>query len=74
MPLSRLELFLEGDIGNPPRGVPTARPCCRRRWASRPIRVKVLVEGDAPRDVLDAIVSHANFYSPVANSMRNRLP
>ena len=33
--------------------------------------VKVLVEGDAPREVLDQIVQHANVYSPVANSMRN---
>jgi hypothetical protein len=29
------------------------------------------VEGDAPREVLDQIVQHANQYSPVANSMRN---
>jgi organic hydroperoxide reductase OsmC/OhrA len=35
------------------------------------IRVKVVLEGDAPREVLDEIVKHANFYSPVANSMRN---
>ena len=38
------------------------------------IRVKVLVEGDAPREVLDEIVRHANYYSPVANSMRNPIP
>ena len=38
------------------------------------IRVKVLIEGDAPREVLDEIVQHANFYSPVANSMRNPIP
>jgi organic hydroperoxide reductase OsmC/OhrA len=35
------------------------------------IRVKVVVEGDATREVLDEIVKHANLYSPVANSMRN---
>jgi hypothetical protein len=34
----------------------------------------VLVEGDASREDLDAIVRHANFYSPVANSMRNPIP
>ena len=28
------------------------------------IRVKVLVEGDALREVLDEIVQHANFYCP----------
>lgn len=38
------------------------------------IRVKVLVEGDATREELDEIVKHANFYSPVANSMRNPIP
>jgi hypothetical protein len=38
------------------------------------IRVKVLVEGDATREELDEIVRHANFYSPVANSMRNPIP
>jgi len=38
------------------------------------IRVKIVIEGDAPREVLDEIVQHANFYSPVANSMRNPIP
>ena len=38
------------------------------------IRVKVVVEGDAPREVLDEIVQHANYYSPVANTMRNPIP
>jgi hypothetical protein len=36
--------------------------------------VKVLVEGDAPREVLDEIVQHANFHSPVANTLRNPIP
>jgi hypothetical protein len=38
------------------------------------IRVKVLVEGDAPREELDDIVRHANMFSPVANTMRNPIP
>jgi organic hydroperoxide reductase OsmC/OhrA len=38
------------------------------------IRVKVQVEGDATREELDEIVRQANFYSPVANSMRNPIP
>ncbi|MEO7336809.1 MAG: OsmC family protein, partial [Caldimonas sp.] len=38
------------------------------------IRVKVVIEGDAPRTELDEIVQHANLYSPVANSMRNPIP
>ena len=36
--------------------------------------VKVLVEGDASREELDDIVKHANYYSPVANTMRNPIP
>ena len=35
------------------------------------IRVKVVIEGDATREQLDEIVQHANYYSPVANTMRN---
>ena len=38
------------------------------------IRVKVLVDGDASREELDEIVRHANFFSPVANTMRNPIP
>jgi organic hydroperoxide reductase OsmC/OhrA len=38
------------------------------------IRVKVVVEGDATREVLDEIVQQANAYSPVANSLRNPIP
>jgi len=38
------------------------------------IRVKVIIEGDATRAELDEIVRHANFYSPVANTMRNPIP
>ena len=38
------------------------------------IRVKVVIEGDASREVLDEIVQHANRYSPVANSVRNPIP
>ena len=71
VPLSRLELFLEGDIGNPAAWGADGAAMLPPQMGFQAIRVKVLVEGDAPRDVLDAIVSHANFYSPVANSMRN---
>ena len=69
--LSKLELFLEGDIGNPAAwgagGAQKAPP----EMGFQAIRVKVVIEGDAPREVLDEIVQHANTYSPVANSMRN---
>ncbi len=69
--LSKLELFVEGDIGNPAAWGAGGAPMEPAQMGFQAIRVKVLVEGDASREDLDAIVDHANFYSPVANSMRN---
>ncbi len=69
--LSKLEVFLEGDIGNPAAwgaGGALKQPL---EMGFQHIRVKVLIEGDAPREVLDEIVRHANMYSPVANTLRN---
>ena len=72
--LTKLEVYLEGDIGNPAAwGAGGARKLAPD-MGFQAIRVKVLVEGDASREVLDEIVQHANFYSPVANSMRNPIP
>ena len=72
--LSKIEIFLEGDIGNPAAwgagGAAKAAP----EMGFQAIRVKVLVEGDAPREVLDEIVRQANFNAPVANSIRNPIP
>ena len=73
--LSKIEVFMEGDIGNPAAwGAGGALQKTPPEMGFQAIRVKVLVEGDAPREVLDEIVQHANFYSPVANSMRNPIP
>lgn len=73
--LTKLEIFMEGDIGNPAAwgagGSLEKKPA---EMGFQAIRVKVLVEGDASREVLDEIVQHANFYSPVANTMRNPIP
>ena len=69
--LNKLELFLEGDIGNPAAWGAGGAEMQPPQMGFQAIRVKVVVEGDAPREVLDEIVKHANFYSPVANSMRN---
>jgi uncharacterized OsmC-like protein len=70
--LSRLEIFLEGDIGNSAAwgagGHLDKQP---QDMGFQAVRVKVLIEGDASSDVLDEIVQHANFYSPVANTIRN---
>lgn len=73
--LSRLELFLEGDIGNSAAwGAGGALEKLPAEMGFQAIRVKVLIEGNASREELDAIVAQANFYSPVANSLRNPIP
>ncbi len=73
--LSKIEVFMEGDIGNPAAwGAGGALQKTPPEMGFQAIRVKVLVEGDAPREVLEEIVQHANFYSPVANTMRNPIP
>jgi len=69
--LSRLEIFLEGDIGNPAAWGAGGALKAPLEMGFQAIRVKVEIEGDAPRELLDEIVQHANMYSPVANSMRN---
>ncbi|MEM5329159.1 hypothetical protein VSR34_21550 [Paraburkholderia sp. JHI2823] len=38
------------------------------------LQVKVVIDGDATREELDEIVGQANFYLPVANSLRNPIP
>jgi uncharacterized OsmC-like protein len=72
--LSKLEIFLEADIGNPAAWGAGGAQMQPPEMGFQAIRVKVLVEGDATREELDEIVRHANFYSPVANSMRNPIP
>lgn len=69
--LSKLEIFLEGDIGNPAAWGAGGAQKAAGEMGFQAIRVKVVIEGDATREALDEIVQHANFYSPVANSMRN---
>ena len=72
--LSRLELFLEADIGNSAAwgaGGADRKPA---QMGFQEIRVKVVIEGDASREELDDIVKTANHYSPVANTMRNPVP
>lgn len=72
--LSKLEIFMEGDIGNPAAWGAGGATKEAAEMGFQAIRVKVVIEGDASREVLDEIVQHANFYSPVANSMRNPIP
>ncbi|SES78004.1 Uncharacterized OsmC-related protein [Marinobacter segnicrescens] len=72
--LSKLEIFLEGDIGNPAAWGAGGAEMKPDQMGFQEIRVKVLVEGDATREQLDEIVQHANYFSPVANTMRNPIP
>jgi len=74
VPLTRLELFLEGDIGNPAAWGAGGADKLPADMGFQAIRVKVIVEGDASCEALDEIVRHANFFSPVANSFRNPIP
>lgn len=71
VPIRKLELFLEGDIGNPAAWGAGGAPKTAAEMGFQEVRVQVLLEADAPREVLDEIVQHANFFSPVANSYRN---
>lgn len=73
--LTRLELFLEGDIGNPAAwGAGGALEVTPDQMGFQAFRVKVLIEGDASPEDLQAIVDQANHFSPVANTLRNPIP
>jgi uncharacterized OsmC-like protein len=72
--LSKLEIFLEGDIGNPAAWGAGGADMQPSQMGFQEIRVKVAIEGEATRAELDDIVKHANYYSPVANTMRNPIP
>jgi organic hydroperoxide reductase OsmC/OhrA len=72
--LSKLEIFLEADIGNTAAWGAGGAERTPAQMGFQAIRVKVQIEGDAPREELDDIVKHANYYSPAANTMRNPVP
>ena len=72
--LSRLELHLEGDVGNTAAWGAGGAQREPFQMGFQAIRVKVDIEGDASREELDEIVREANYFSPVANSMRNPIP
>lgn len=72
--LSKLEIKLEGDIGNPAAWGAGGAEREPGQMGFQEIRVTVDVEGDASREELDEIVRQANYFSPVANTMRNPIP
>lgn len=69
--LSKLEVFLEANIGNTAAWGAGGAEREPAQMGFQAIRVKVDIEGDADKAVLDEIVQHANYFSPVANTMRN---
>ncbi len=67
--LSKLELHLEGDINvTAVWGTGDLNPA--KPLGFTDVRVKIDVEGDAPKEVLDEIISQSNAWSPVANTLR----
>ena len=66
--LTKLELELEGDINI--TGVWGIGDLSEKRLGFSDIRVKVDIEGNASREMLDDLVAHANDWSPVANTLR----
>jgi uncharacterized OsmC-like protein len=72
--LFRLEIFLEGDIGNTAAWGAGGADRKPEDMGFKQIRVKVIIEGDATRTQLNDVVNHANYFSPVANTMRNPIP
>jgi uncharacterized OsmC-like protein len=67
--LTKLELYLEADINI--TGVWGIGDLSKKRLGFTDVRVKADLEGDATREVLEELVAHANFWSPVANTLRN---
>ena len=69
--LSRLEVKMEADIGNSAAWGAGGAERLPEQMGFQEIRATVIVEGDATQEELDEIVERANYFSPVANSMRN---
>lgn len=74
VPLSKLEVALEGDIGNPAAWGAGGAKKEPQQMGFQAVRAKITIEGGAPREVLQEIVQQANFYSPMANCFRNPIP
>jgi uncharacterized OsmC-like protein len=67
--LTRIELELEGDI-NITAVWGTGDLSEEKLVGFSAVRVKVHLEGDAPREELDALIAHSDRWSPVANTLR----
>jgi len=70
--LYKVELELEGDINiTSVWGIGDLTP---KPLGLTAVRAKVHLEGDASPEALRDLVSHANAWSPVANTFRNPIP
>jgi len=67
--LSKIELELEGDI-NITAVWGTGDLSEDKLVGFSAVRARVHLEGDASREELDALIAHANRWSPVANTLR----
>ena len=72
--LTKLAVSMEGDIGNPAAWGAFGADKKPEEMGFQAVRVNVEIEGDASREALDEIVSHANKNSPMANCFRNPIP
>ena len=72
--ISRMEVLLEGDIGNPAAWGAGGAQKAPHQMGFQAVRAKVILEADAPREVLAAIVREADHASPMANCFRNPIP
>jgi uncharacterized OsmC-like protein len=72
--IRRMEVLLEGDIGNPAAWGAGGAPKLPLEMGFQAVRAHVTLDADAPREVLEAIVREADYASPMANCFRNPIP
>ncbi len=72
--LSRLEVLLEADIGNSAAWGAGGAKRTPEQMGFQDIRAKVIIEGDASDEELAEIIEQANYFSPMANTLRNPIP
>ena len=72
--ISKMEVLLEGDIGNPAAWGAGGAQKAPHQMGFQAVRAKVILEADAPRELLAEIVREADYASPMANCFRNPIP
>ena len=72
--LTKLEVLLEADIGNSAAWGAGGADRTPEQMGFQDIRAKVIVEGDATDEEFDEIIKQANYFSPMANTLRNPIP